>query len=181
MRCGAPVVDAVSALEVEDVPAELELHAAVEDDEQLLGVAVRVRLRARRAAGVELADEDLEVSQRAGREQELAAEDPEGERRTLVTPEDARPRRSARLEQVGDADTERPGDPAERGDARAGLAPLDLAEEALADAGSVGDRLQRRPPRPADRAQPLADVDLGDRFGRARGYCRPPSTSLQDD
>jgi hypothetical protein len=142
---------------------------------------VGVRLRARRAAGVELADEDLEVVQRARREQELAAEDPEGERGTLVTPEDAGRRRSARLEQVGDADAERARDAPEGGDAGACLAALDLAEEALADLRAVGDRLERRTPRAANRSQPFADVDLGDRFGRARGNCRPPSTSLQKD
>src|SRR5438094_883755 len=84
--------------------------------------------------------------QRTRREQQLAAEHAERERRSFVATENARTRRAARLEEVRDADAERARDAAERCDARAGLAPLDLAEEALADPCTVGDRLQRGAP-----------------------------------
>ena len=57
---------------------------------------------------------------------------------------------------------------AQRGDARARLPALDLAQEALAQPGSLGDRPQRRPAQVADRSQPLADVDLGGSLRRCR-------------
>src|SRR5438132_3926407 len=43
MRCGASVVDAVAALELVEVAAELELHCPGQHDEHLFRVAVRVR------------------------------------------------------------------------------------------------------------------------------------------
>ena len=47
-----------------------------------------------------------------------------------------------RLQQPGDADAERVGDPAERADARVGAGTLDLHEHALADAGPAGQFLE---------------------------------------
>jgi hypothetical protein len=169
MRRGASVVDAVSAGELVHVAAELELDVSAQDDEQLFGVAVRVRLRARRAAHVELADEDFEVIQRPRREQQLAAEDAECERRAFVASKNAWPRWTAGLEQIRDADAERGRDPAERGDARAGLAAFDLTEKALADRRAVGNRLERGAPQATEGAKPLTDVDFRDCFRRARG------------
>src|SRR5207244_2233605 len=140
MRRRAPVVDAVAALELVDVAAELELHVAGQHDEQLFRVTVRVWLGACRAAWIELSDEHLQVMQRPRRKEQLAAENAERERGSLVATKDTRPRRTARLEQVRDRDAQRPGDPPQRSDARACLASLDLTEEALADPGAVGDR-----------------------------------------
>src|SRR5438105_208144 len=150
MRSRAAVVDAVAALELVDFPAELELDASGQHDEELFRIAVRVGLRAGRSTGIELAGEDLEMLQRPGGEQQLPAENPEGERGPLVAAEHARPRRPARLEQVRDAHAERARDPAQGGDARARPPALDLAQEALADAGALRDRSQRGAPQSAD-------------------------------
>src|SRR2546421_4107483 len=46
--CRAAVVDAVAALELEELAAELQLHGPGDDDEELLGVPVRVGLLAGR-------------------------------------------------------------------------------------------------------------------------------------
>src|SRR5207253_9657167 len=108
-------------------------------EKELFRIAVRVGLVACRSAGIELAGEHLEVLQRPGREQQLPAENPEGERRPLVAAEHARPRRPTRLEQVRDAHAERARDPAQGRDARARPPALDLAQEALADAGAIGN------------------------------------------
>jgi hypothetical protein len=121
-------------LEVEDLASDLELDLPGEDDEELLRIAVGVRLMARRAADLELADEHLEALQRARRQEELAAEHAEGECGTLVAAKHTRPRHGVDLEQVGDRDAESVRDPAQRRDARTRLAALDLAQEALAEA-----------------------------------------------
>src|SRR5262249_11242784 len=133
----AAVVDAVAGLELVHVAAELQVDGSGDHDEQLFRIAVGVRLFAGRTAGVELALEDLEVLQRPRCEQQLAAEDPERERRAFVSTENAGPWRAARLEEIGDADAERVRNPTQRRDAGARTPALDLAEEALADAGAV--------------------------------------------
>src|SRR5262249_11435609 len=107
VRRRAAVVDAVAVPELVDVTAELELPPSRQDDEQLLRVPVRVRLRPCRAAWVELSGEHLEMLERPRRQQELASEDSERERRTLVAAQHPRPGRTARLEQVRDRDAER--------------------------------------------------------------------------
>jgi hypothetical protein len=68
--------------------------------------------------------------------------------------------RPVRREEVGDVDTERGGNPLERGDARVRTAALDLAQEALGQPRAVGDRLERYPPKPADLAERLSHVDV---------------------
>ena len=60
MRRRALVVDAVPRGHLVDLGAELHVHTALEDDQQLLGLAVGVRLVAGRAARGELGDDDLE-------------------------------------------------------------------------------------------------------------------------
>src|SRR5207245_8143900 len=64
MRCRALVMDAVARAELVDVGAELQMNLALDHDEELLGVAVRVRLVAGRAAGLETGDDDLERVER---------------------------------------------------------------------------------------------------------------------
>src|SRR5258707_1258382 len=76
VRDRAAVVDAVAGLELEMLVAELELHGAAKDDEELLGIAVCVLLRTGRALGIELADEDLEVMKRPRGQQQLPPENP---------------------------------------------------------------------------------------------------------
>jgi hypothetical protein len=152
-----------------ELAAELELHSSRQDDEELLRVSVRVRLLPRGATLVELADEHLEVVEWTRREQPLRAEHAEGERRSIVASEHLGSRRPPRIEQVGHSHTECAGDPAERRDARARPAPLDLAQEALAHTRALRDRPQRGASQAANVSQALADVDFGDLFGRARG------------
>ena len=156
----AAVVDAVAALELVELAAQLELDAPGEHDEELLGVSVRVGFRARRSSRIELADEHLEVMERARREQELPPENAERERRSFVATEHSRHGRPAWLEQVRNAHAERIGDAAERGDARARPAALDLAEEAFADTRAVRDRSERTAPQAAYGTKSLSDVDF---------------------
>ena len=140
-------------------------------DHQLLGVAVCVRLVARRAARIELGGEHLEVLERTRREQVLAGEVAKAERRSLLAPQHARIRaRGVRFEQVGDLHAERCSDARQRRDARARLSTLDLAQEALAQTRPVGNGLERRATQVADRPQPRADVDLGSR-SRGQNTC----------
>jgi len=167
MRSRAAVVDAVARLQLVNVSAELELDISRQDDQELLRVPVRVWLLSGRAADVQVADEDLEVLQRAWGEQPLRTEDPEPKGRTIIATENPGLRRPARIEQVGDAHTERAGDPPERRDARAGSAPLDLAQKTFADPGALGDRSKRRAPKAPNVPQALADIDFGSSFGRA--------------
>ena len=167
VRRGAPIVDAVASLQVVNVPAELELNVSRQHDQELFRISVRIRLCAGGPTDVELAHEHLEVMQWTRGEQLLRAQDPEPERRTIVSSEHLGPRRPARVEQVGDAHAEGTGDPSERRDARARAAALDLAQEALADAGALRDRPERRAPEAANVPQSLADVDFDSSFGRA--------------
>jgi hypothetical protein len=132
-----------------DVAPELELDGPGEDDQELLGVPVGVRLRSGGTTLVELADEHLEVQQRAWREQSLGAENAEGQGRAIAAPKHLRLRGTARVEQVRDADAERAGDSPKRGNARTRAAALDLAQEALADARTLCDRPQRGAAEPA--------------------------------
>src|SRR6478672_10846202 len=127
----AAVVDAVAVLELEDLAAELELDGSGEDDEQLLGIAVSVGLLSRRAADFELPGKDLEVVERTGRQEQLAAEDSERERRPLVPAQDPGTLDAVGAEQVGHRDAERVGDPSQGCDARARASAFDLAQEAL--------------------------------------------------
>src|SRR5262245_33307744 len=158
--CRRAVVDGIAGRELEDVRAELERDDALEHDEELLGVAVGVRVIARGAAGVELADDDLQVLERSGREHELPPERPEREVRPRLASEHPRlPCRSVRLEEVGDVDAERRRDPLQRRDARVRTTALDLAQEALREVGAVRDGLQGRPPETADRPEAFPDVD----------------------
>ena len=62
-----------------------------EDEQELLRVAVRVRLVPRRAARVERGGHDLERVERLRREQRLAAEVPPLEQLPLLAPQNARP------------------------------------------------------------------------------------------
>src|SRR5205823_14296111 len=87
----APVVDAVAGREVEQLAAELQVDAAREDEQQLLGVAVRVRLVPRRAAGIERSSHDFERVKRLRREQCFAAEVSPLEQLPLLAAEDVRP------------------------------------------------------------------------------------------
>src|SRR5947207_3200871 len=132
---------------------------------------------ARRAAHLELADEHLEALQWARRQEELAAEHAEGECWALVAAQHPRAGHGVDLEQVGDRDTEGVGDPAQRCDARARLAALDLAQEALAETRTCRHGAKGAAARPTDRAKPLADVDLGGNVGGARWHqlSSPPS------
>jgi hypothetical protein len=77
MWCRTAVVDAVAARELVYLAAELELHFAVEHYQELFRVAVCVRLGPRRPAGIELADEDLEIAERTWSQEALRAEDAE--------------------------------------------------------------------------------------------------------
>ena len=150
-----------------NVPTELELDISGQDNQELFRVPVRVWLLSGRAADVEVADEDLEVLQRAWREQPLRTQDPEPKGRTVIATENLGLRRPARIEQVGDADAEGTGDTPQGRDARARAPALDLAQEALADPGALGDRSKRRAPKAPNVPQSLADVDFGSSFGRA--------------
>src|SRR5213076_2142190 len=64
VRRRAAVVDAVAALELEELAAELELDTPRQYDEQLFGVPMGIRMLAGRATDLELAREDLEVAKR---------------------------------------------------------------------------------------------------------------------
>ena len=142
MRCRALVVDAVAGAELVDVCAELQVHRSVDDDEQLLGVAVRIRLVAGRAARLETRDDDLERMERLRCQERLAAE---------LTPRDVLPGSApeyaglwrARGEEIGDGNAERGREPLERRDRRVRAPALELAHEALAQARRGGDLLQR--------------------------------------
>src|SRR4051812_10041530 len=115
MRCRALVVDAVTGAELVDVGAELKVNVALDDDEELLGVAVRVGLLAGRAAGLEAGDDPLQRLERLRRQERLPAE---------LAPRDELPRpapkypglRRARGEEVGNLDAESRREPLERRD-----------------------------------------------------------------
>src|SRR5258708_3467154 len=113
MRCRALVVDAVAGAELVDVGVELQVHVALDDDEQLLGVTVRVRLVAGRTARLEPRDDDLERMKRLRREERLPAELAPRHVLARTASEHPGPRR-ARGEEVGDLDAERGREPLER-------------------------------------------------------------------
>jgi hypothetical protein len=165
VRGRAAVLDAVARPELEQVLVELQPDAPGEDVEDLLGVAVPVRLLAGRAARLELGDDDLDVAEGLRRQERLAAELAPGDELARVAAEDERPAGVVGGEEVGDRDAERLGDPLQRGDARARPPALGLAEEALREAGPLGDVAERQPAQLADRADPLADVRLRLRLG----------------
>src|SRR4029078_13141307 len=102
----AAVVDAVARLELALLVAALELDRAANDDEELLGVAVRVLLRSGRALGGELADEDLEVMERVRAKNQLPPENPDRETRAVVAPQHPRSRGLGGLKEVGDHNAE---------------------------------------------------------------------------
>ena len=60
-------MDAVARPELVDLGSELHVHRPFDDEQQLLGVAVRVGLVACRPAGAELADDHLQVLERPRR------------------------------------------------------------------------------------------------------------------
>ena len=64
MRGRASVIDAITALQLEELAAELELDASGDDDEELLGVAVGVGLLSGGASDLQLTREDLQVMKR---------------------------------------------------------------------------------------------------------------------
>jgi len=66
------------------IVAELEPNASAEDDEELLGIPVRVLLGPGRSTRVELADKDLEVMERPRGQEHLPPEDPESERAQIL-------------------------------------------------------------------------------------------------
>ena len=84
-------MDAVAGRELVDVGAELHVHLALDDDQQLLGVAVRVRLVARRAAGLEAGDDHLERVERLRRQQRLPAEVAPRDELARLAPQHPRP------------------------------------------------------------------------------------------
>src|SRR5256885_4697530 len=96
----APVVDAVAGREVEQLAAELQVDAAREDEQQLLGVAVRVWLVPRRAARIERGGHHLERMKGLRREQCLAAEVPPLELLPLLATQDPWPGLRLGREQV---------------------------------------------------------------------------------
>ena len=93
----------------------------------------------------------------------------------VTVQQDAGLREPTRLKEISHAHTERLGDPPQRGDARTGAAPLDLAEKALAQAGALGDLAQGASPGDPNRAQALADIDLTRHLGDARRHRSPDS------
>src|SRR4249919_1180274 len=138
MRRRAPVVDRVSDAKLEDLGSELEMNGPLEDDEQFLGVAVRVRLFAGRPPFIELSDDHLQVLERPRREHELPAERAEGERRSARALEHSRAAgRPVWLEEIGDIDPESRRDSLERGVTGVGTPSLDLAQEAFGELGSI--------------------------------------------
>jgi hypothetical protein len=145
---------------------------ALEHDQQLLRVTVRVRLVAGRTARVELSAHHLQVLERPRREHVLPPEGAEGQRGPALAPEDARTARLAvRLEQVGHADAQCGRNPRQRCNARVRTSALDLAQEALGETGAICDRPQRHPPERPDRPEALADVDVVV-FSALRGHRR---------
>ena len=131
------------------------------------GLAVRIRLVARRTARYEFGGEHLEVLERARREQVLPGAVSERERRSVLASQHAwiGPR-GVRLEQIGNLDAERAGDARQRCDARARLPRSTWLRKLSLRPGAVGNGLERCPTEVADRPEPGADVDLG---GRSRG------------
>src|SRR6476646_3097352 len=121
----AAVVHAVAGAEVVHVGAELDVHPAPYDDENLLGVSVRVRLVAGGAAWFELRGDDLERVERLGREERLPAEMAPDEELARLPPEHAGARQAIGREEVGDVDPERRRELLQRGDARVRAAPLE--------------------------------------------------------
>src|SRR6266576_6067567 len=155
----ASVLDAVTGAEVVRVGAELKVHSSFDDDEQLLGIPVRVRLVPRRPAGVELGCDDLERMERLRRQECLATEAAPDEKLPRLPPQHARTRQALGREEIRDLDPERCRQPLERGHAGARAAALELTDEAFADAGRVCDVLQRAPAQDADCPEPLPEVD----------------------
>ncbi len=139
---------AVAGVEGDQLAVELELDAPADDVEQLLRVAVAVGLVAGRASGLELGDDDLEELERLRCQHRLPAERSPGERtgarrartiRGVATPSAAKR-----------SETSTPSASAMRCsdcDRRAGLPPLELAEEALAERRTCSDVAQREPAR----------------------------------
>ena len=106
-----------------------------------------------------------------GRTRVRLASNPERECGSLGPPENARLRRSALREEVGDTDSEGLGDPAERGDPGAFPAALDLTRKlSLSPARSANSRSVRRLPVHGSLASAhrLAPVATGNDLRRAR-------------
>jgi hypothetical protein len=140
-----------------DLRIELHVHGPFDDEQELLGIAVRVRLVTGRASRLELGGDHLERVEGLRREQRLAAEVPPDDGLAGLAAQHARTRHAVGREEVRHFDAECRRDPLQRCDTRVRPTALDLADEALAHAGRVGDLPQRPPPEEPDRPQPLAD------------------------
>src|SRR5947209_19444004 len=97
-------------MELVHLGVELNVDAALDDEQELFGVAVRVRLLAGRPTGIELGCDHLEGVERLRSEQRLAAEMAPHDRLTCLTAEHARSRQRVAREEVRDVDPERCGD-----------------------------------------------------------------------
>src|SRR5262245_24332534 len=94
MRRGAAVVGAVAGGERERLAVELEIDAALDDETQLLGVAVRIGDVSGRAPRLELRRDDLERLEGLRRQERLATEGAPRNRVTVTAAHDPRPGRS---------------------------------------------------------------------------------------
>src|SRR5437868_10566417 len=106
VRGRAAVVHAVTCVELVDVGTELEVHPAFNDEQELLGVTVRVRLVAGRSTWVELGGDDLERVKGLGSEQRLATEVAPDDRLARLPSKHRRARETVAREEIGDLDAQ---------------------------------------------------------------------------
>src|SRR5947209_20190239 len=114
-------------MELVHLGVELNVDAALDDEQELFGVAVRVRLLTGRSAGIELGGDHLEGVEGLRSEQRLAAEMAPHDRLTCLAAEHARSRQRVAREEIGHLDPERRGDALERRDAAVRAPALELA------------------------------------------------------
>ena len=89
-------------------------------------------------------------------------------------------RETTRLKEIRHAHTERVGDSPQRGNARAGAASLDLAQEALTETSALRDVAQRASARNANRPETPADIDFTRNLTHARRQ-RGPLRAIKEE
>src|SRR5258706_1461096 len=146
------VGDRVAGVEDVAIVAHPQLDRTFEHEDDLLIRIVGVGLRSGPAARRDRADRHLDSARPPARQEFVdGAETRILDPAALAAADDPTNRRLFH-EELRDCQPERPGDPLDRGDRRAGDLALDLREEALRDAGDVGQlaeghraRLTQRP------------------------------------
>ena len=120
------------------------------------------------ASGVELADIDLEIMDRALRQQRLAIPRSLGQRGPVTAPQHAVRRGRAFFEEVRDRDRKRVGDLHQRRGSGTGQSALQLTEETCRGAGQLAKLAQRQTARLPELLHPSGKARHFGRWGPRR-------------